>query len=93
MRPRGLFLRRMTEAKFAPKGQLIRIRRSRRLHLVRHPLSCLACSAVSDEFERGWRGFLTDGESEPPEVAILCPACSERKFGDSLRLRRHQDDE
>jgi hypothetical protein len=48
---------------------------------------------VSDEFERGWRGFLTDGEFVPPEVAILCPACSEREFGDSLRLRIHQDDE
>jgi hypothetical protein len=48
---------------------------------------------VSDEFERGWRGFLTDGESEPPEVAILCPACSEREFGDSPRLRLRQDDE
>jgi hypothetical protein len=50
---------------------------------VRHPLSCLECPAVSDEFERGWRGFLTDEELEPAEVAILCPACSEREFGRS----------
>ena len=86
-------MRALTDQKFAPKGQLIRARRSRRLHLVRHPLSCFECSAVSDEFERGWRGFLTDGEFEPPEVAILCPACSEREFGESLRFRLHKDDE
>jgi hypothetical protein len=30
--------------------------------------------------ERGWRGYLT---REPREVAVFCPACAEREFGDA----------
>jgi hypothetical protein len=29
--------------------------------------------------ERGWRGYLT---REPREVAVFCPGCSEREFGE-----------
>ena len=55
-------------------------------------LFCVECSAVSDEFERGWRGFLTDDEFEPAEVAILCPECAEREFGQG-QLRMRMDDD
>ena len=46
-----------------------------------HYLFCLECPALTNEFQRGWRGFLTDDEYEPAEVAILCPSCAEREFG------------
>jgi hypothetical protein len=42
---------------------------------------CLECPALTDTFERGWRGYLTDDEFQPAEVTILCPACSAREFG------------
>lgn len=55
-------------------------------------LSCAECPAVSDETARGWRGFLTDDEYEPAEVAILCPECAEREFG-PCQLRMRIEDE
>ena len=30
--------------------------------------------------ERGWRGYLT---REPREVAVFCPACADREFGEA----------
>lgn len=59
---------------------------------VTYYLFCLECPAVSNQFERGWRGFLTDDEFEPSEVAVLCPECAEREFG-KPRLRLRLDDE
>jgi hypothetical protein len=50
------------------------------------------CPAVSNEFERGWRGFLTDEEFEPAEVAILRPDCAEREF-EQWQLRMRTDDQ
>jgi hypothetical protein len=29
--------------------------------------------------EQGWRGYLT---REPREVAVFCPGCAEREFGE-----------
>ena len=55
-------------------------------------LFCVECSAVTNECVRGWRGFLTDDEYEPAEVAILCPECAKREFGQQ-QLRLHEDDE
>ncbi len=50
-----------------------------------HNLSCIECGLLTTVFERGWRGFLTDDEFGPAEVAILCPACAEREFGSCRR--------
>jgi hypothetical protein len=55
-------------------------------------LFCVECSAATDVYVRGWRGFLTDDEFEPAEVAILCPACAERESGQQ-QLRLREDDE
>jgi hypothetical protein len=55
-------------------------------------LFCVECSTSGEKFERGWRGFLTDDEFEPTEVAILCPDCAEREFGPrATRPRRDED--
>jgi hypothetical protein len=55
-------------------------------------LFCVECSTSVEKFERGWRGFLTDDEFEPTEVAILCPDCAEREFGPrATRTRRDED--
>ena len=57
-----------------------------------HFLFCVECCVATDEFELGWRGFLTDEEYGPAEVAILCPACAEREFGPrQLRLRIEEE--
>ena|GEM_PF-5605270 len=50
------------------------------------PILCAECTVATVEFERGWRGYLTDGEREPSVVLILCPECAEREFG--ARRRR-----
>jgi hypothetical protein len=55
-------------------------------------LSCVECSAVSDKTARGWRGFLTDDEYEPTEVAILCPECAEQEFGPRRPRMRIEDE-
>jgi len=44
-------------------------------------LCCVECSLVTNEQARGWRAYLTDEESGPVEIVVLCPACSEREFG------------
>jgi hypothetical protein len=55
---------------------------------MRYYLFCTECSAVTNDFERGWRGFLTDDEYEPAAVAILCPTCATREFGPPTRKTR-----
>lgn len=54
-----------------------------------YPIVCVECASAAAEFERGWRGYLTDDENEPAEVAILCPECAEPEFGPL----RHRTDE
>jgi hypothetical protein len=49
------------------------------------PILCAECTVATVEFERGWRGYLTDDEYEPAVVVILCPECSEREFGAGAR--------
>lgn len=44
-------------------------------------LSCLECAEWTEEFERGWRAYLTDDRFEPAEAVVYCPACAEREFG------------
>lgn len=45
------------------------------------PILCAECTIATVEFERGWRGYLTDDSYEPSVVVILCPECAEREFG------------
>jgi hypothetical protein len=54
-------------------------------------LFCQECPNVANQFERGWRGFLTDEEYEPAEVVVLCPACAEREFGPPVRRTRLEE--
>jgi hypothetical protein len=42
------------------------------------PLRCDECGSP-DRGERGWRAYLT---REPREVAVFCPACAAREFGE-----------
>jgi hypothetical protein len=44
----------------------------------------LVCDECGSTYrgEWGWRGYLT---REPREVAIFCPACAEREFGEPER--------
>ena len=60
--------------------------------LLSHVLFCAECSTVGEEFERGWRGYLTDDEEGPAEVAILCPGCAEREFGPRRNRTRTEED-
>lgn len=50
-----------------------------------YPILCAECTVSTFDFEPGWRGFLTDDDSEPPIVVILCPECSVREFGAGSR--------
>ena len=54
-------------------------------------LFCAECPNVANEYELGWRGFLTDDEYEPTEVVILCPACATREFGPLIRRTRSEE--
>jgi hypothetical protein len=45
-------------------------------------LVCVECGATTAVFERGWRAYLTAAEERVVEVVAVCPACSERKFGE-----------
>jgi hypothetical protein len=54
-------------------------------------IECIECAAVTSVCERGWRAYLTDEETEPAYAVVLCPACSEREFGDS-RAHEQADD-
>jgi hypothetical protein len=64
------------------------------MRLVEGKLICVECGLTEDGFCRGWRGFLTDDEYAPAEVAILCPDCAWREFGSrQLRLNTDQGDE
>jgi ribosomal protein L44E len=44
-------------------------------------LRCDECGSP-DRGERGWRAYLT---REPREVAVFCPACAAREFGEVAR--------
>jgi hypothetical protein len=57
-----------------------------------YSLVCVECSTVSDDAAVGWRGFLTDDEYEPAVVAMFCPECADREFG-QRQLRMHIDDQ
>jgi len=63
------------------------------------PLVCDECGGAY-RGERGWRAYLT---REPREVAVFCPACAAREFGEidtdaarrskiSLRSRQRSSD-
>jgi ribosomal protein L44E len=45
------------------------------------PLRCDECGSP-DRGERGWRACLT---REPRGVAVFCPACATREFGEVKR--------
>jgi hypothetical protein len=43
---------------------------------------CDGCNVATARTERGWRAYITTGKDSEPSVTIICPACSERSFGD-----------
>jgi hypothetical protein len=45
-------------------------------------LECVECGRVSEEDERGWTARLTVDD----EVAVYCPECDEREFGDTVTI-------
>jgi hypothetical protein len=45
-------------------------------------LQCVECNRVSREGERGWTARLTVDD----EVAVYCPECDEREFGDTVTI-------
>ena len=47
-------------------------------------LQCVECGRVSREGERGWAARLTVDD----EVAVYCPECDEREFGELGRSAR-----
>lgn len=57
-------------------------------------LRCVDCGGESLR-GIGWRAYLADDprDEDPPEVAILCPACAEREFGNSVIRPREAYDE
>jgi hypothetical protein len=42
--------------------------------------TCDGCGAVTDRLTPAWRAYLSDLEEED-DVAVFCPECVERKFG------------
>ena len=49
--------------------------------IVRPSLVCVECNETASEDDAlGWRAYLTS--DEPHELAIYCPDCAEREFGD-----------
>jgi hypothetical protein len=52
-------------------------------HVYTNRLQCIECGRISDEGERGWTAQLTADGDEPVEVAVYCPECDEREFGDT----------
>jgi hypothetical protein len=55
-------------------------------------LFLVECSAATHVFVRGWRGYLTDEEFGPAEVAILCPRCADREFGEQQPRLQEEDE-
>jgi hypothetical protein len=46
-------------------------------------LSCEECGSYSPRVALGWRGYLLADENGPlGEVAMFCPECALREFGD-----------
>lgn len=45
---------------------------------------CAECGREQAAGERGWRAYLTDDD----EVAVFCPECSSREFGDRAPVMR-----
>ena len=47
-------------------------------------LRCVECGAIADVEARGWRAFIAHNpdEDELPEIAVYCPDCAEREFGE-----------
>jgi hypothetical protein len=45
-------------------------------------IACVECGEVTGTFERGWRGYYAEDESEALVALITyCPACARREFG------------
>jgi hypothetical protein len=45
-------------------------------------LVCAECGRESAAGAKGWRAYLTG--DDPPGVAIFCPSCAKREFGEPL---------
>jgi Zn finger protein HypA/HybF involved in hydrogenase expression len=47
------------------------------------PLECVECGSTSEQQARGWKLYLGSGaEFDELELAVYCPDCAEREFGD-----------
>jgi hypothetical protein len=47
-------------------------------------LRCAECGDETEADARGWQARLVGGvDDEPEEVAVFCPKCAEREFGES----------
>jgi hypothetical protein len=45
-------------------------------------LFCDWCDAATAHTERGWRAYISKGDRGETSIAIMCPSCAERLFGD-----------
>jgi hypothetical protein len=45
-------------------------------------LSCDWCDRATAQTERGWRAYASKGDGGETSIAIMCPSCSERLFGE-----------
>jgi hypothetical protein len=45
-------------------------------------LVCVECGRETTSAERVWRAVLAGGVGDELEVAVYCPACAEREFGE-----------
>jgi hypothetical protein len=51
--------------------------------LKRERLVCVECGRETTGPEKGWQAVLAGGVDEDElEVAVYCPACAEREFGE-----------
>jgi hypothetical protein len=44
---------------------------------------CLECGRETTGAEKGWRAVLAGGVEDELEVAVYCPSCAEREFGEN----------
>jgi hypothetical protein len=45
-------------------------------------LFCDWCDAATAHTERGWRAYISKGDTGETSIAIMCPSCAERLFGE-----------
>jgi hypothetical protein len=43
---------------------------------------CVECGRETNATEKGWRAVLAGDVEDELEVAVYCPVCAEREFGE-----------